>query len=33
MEGSVVFSGSLRFLGIPDLLQLIATTSSTGVLD
>ena len=32
MDGSVVFSGNLRFLGIPDLLQLIATTKSTGTL-
>ena len=32
MEGNVVFSGNLRFLGIPDLLQLIATTNSTGIL-
>jgi len=32
MDGNVVFSGNLRFLGIPDLLQLIATTNSTGVL-
>ncbi len=29
---NVVFSGNLRFLGIPDLLQLIATNNSTGVL-
>ena len=32
MEENVVFSGDLRFLGIPDLLQLIATTNSTGIL-
>ena len=32
MEGNVVFSGNLRFLGIPDLLQLIAANNSTGVL-
>jgi hypothetical protein len=32
MKGRVVFSGDLRFLGIPDLLQLIATTNSTGIL-
>ncbi|MBT3258472.1 MAG: DUF4388 domain-containing protein [Deltaproteobacteria bacterium] len=32
MDGNVVFSGNLRFLGIPDLLQLIATTNSTGIL-
>ena len=32
MDGNVVFSGNLRFLGIPDLLQLIATTNSTGTL-
>ena len=32
MDRNVVFSGNLRFLGIPDLLQLIATTDSTGVL-
>ena len=29
---NVVFSGKLRFLGIPDLLQLIATNNGTGVL-
>ncbi len=32
MDRNVVFSGNLRFLGIPDLMQLIATTGSTGVL-
>ena len=32
MNVNVVFSGNLRFLGIPDLLQLIATNNSTGVL-
>jgi hypothetical protein len=32
MDANVVFSGNLRFLGIPDLLQLIATTNSTGIL-
>jgi hypothetical protein len=33
MDQNAVFSGNLRFLGIPDLLQLIATNNSTGVLD
>ncbi len=33
MDGNVVFSGNLRFLGIPDLLQLIATTNSNGILE
>jgi len=32
MDRNSVFSGDLRFLGIPDLLQLIATNNSTGVL-
>jgi hypothetical protein len=32
MDRNVVFSGNLRFLGIPDLLQLIATNNSTGIL-
>ena len=32
MDQNVVFSGNLRFLGIPDLLQLIATNNSTGIL-
>ena len=32
MDRNVVFSGDLHFLGIPDLLQLIATNGSTGVL-
>ncbi|MBW2708612.1 MAG: DUF4388 domain-containing protein [Deltaproteobacteria bacterium] len=32
MNENVVFSGNLRFLGIPDLLQLISTTGSTGIL-
>ena len=32
MDINVVFSGNLHFLGIPDLLQLIATNNSTGVL-
>jgi len=32
MNKNVVFSGNLHFLGIPDLLQLLATNSSTGVL-
>ena len=32
MDENVVFLGNLRFLGIPDLLQLIATTNSTGIL-
>ena len=33
MDQNVVFSGDLRFLGIPDLLQLIATNNSTGILE
>ena len=33
MDQNVVFSGNLRFLGIPDLLQLISTTNGTGVLE
>jgi len=32
MDRNVVFSGNLRFLSIPDLLQLIATNNSTGIL-
>ena len=32
MDRNVVFSGNLNFLGIPELLQLIATNGSTGVL-
>jgi len=32
MDRNAVFSGNLRFLSIPDLLQLIATNNSTGVL-
>ncbi len=33
MDRNVVFSGNLHFLGIPDLLQLLATNNSTGVLE
>jgi hypothetical protein len=33
MDRNVVLSGNLHFLGIPDLLQLIATNNSTGVLE
>ena len=32
MHKNVVLSGNLHFLGIPELLQLLATNSSTGVL-
>jgi hypothetical protein len=32
MDRNAVFSGNLRFLSIPDLLQLIATNNSTGIL-
>ena len=32
MDRNVVLSGNLHFLGIPDLLQLLATNSSTGIL-
>ncbi len=33
MDQNVVFAGNLQFLGIPDLLQLIATNNSTGILE
>ena len=32
MSKNVVLSGNLHFLGIPELLQLLASNSSTGVL-